>query len=183
MIYALKDNVNYDKHGIQNAAKNNTIYKNFRWMFVEHGVNHNVVKNIQPTVKSNQPEFNCIVQLNQFKTEIIGSYSGLTTVKKQYGISNNRIEKIINDGLIFNNTYFVKLNNCPQELLDAYDQPLVRRANAKRKPLKQINQLTNEERTFESLTEASLHSGSTTKTLTDTIKNKVVLKGFFWEFI
>jgi hypothetical protein len=183
MVYALKDNINYDKHGIQNAVKNNTIYKNFRWMFVPHGENENIVKNIQPTVKSHQYELNCIVQLNQLKTEIIGSYSGLTTVKKQYGISHNTIEKIIKDGLIFNSTYFIKLKDCPKELLDAYDKPLTKRHNAKRKPLKQINQLTKEERAFESLTEASLFCGSAVKTLTDTIKNKVVLKGFFWEFI
>lgn len=52
MIHVLHDNKTYDKQAILNAIKNNTIYKGFRWLFVEHNQNPGVVNDIKETVVS-----------------------------------------------------------------------------------------------------------------------------------
>jgi phage anti-repressor protein len=183
MIYALRDTeFNYIKHTIQNAIKNNRIYKGYRWMFVEHGYDQNIVVNIQPTVKSRQSELELILQLNKDKTEIIESYHGVTLIKNKFKVSLQRLHKIIDDNLLFNDSYFIKIKNCPSELLNSYKQKnnniFSMRSSSKSKKIKQVNIQTNQEIIYKSLTEASIKFGSSEKTISDAIINNTILNGY-----
>jgi prophage antirepressor-like protein len=186
MIFALRDTEhNYDKHSIQNACKKHTIYKEFRWLFVEHGQNPNIVTDIKPTVKSNQPDLDIILQLNSSKTCIIDNYYGITLIKNKFKVSLPRLHKIINNDILFNDSYFVKINNCPVELLNNYKETndLVIRTNSKSKKVKQINILSNEEITYSSISEASVKFGTTHKSITNCIKNNTNLNGYIWAYV
>jgi len=186
MIFALRDTEhNYDKHSIQNACKKHTIYKEFRWLFVEHGQNPNIVKDIKPTVKSNQPDLDIILQLNSSKTCVLDNYYGITLIKNKFKVSLPRLHKIINNNILFNDSYFVKINDCPVELLNNYKEKndLVIRTNSKSKKVKQINILSNEEITYKSISEASVKFGTTHKSITNCIKNNTNLNGYRWVYV
>ena len=181
MIFALRDlTLNYDKHCIQKAAKCNTIYKGYRWLFVEHGDNFNIVKDIKPTVKSIQPELHVILQLNRDKTEIIESYHGITLIKEKFKVSLLRLNKIINQKLLFNDTFFIKINDCSPELLEKYKEHnnISVRTSSKSKKVKQTNIQTNEEIIYKSITESSIKFGSGEKSIAHAIKTNTALNGY-----
>ena len=137
MMEVLQDgsNSNYNKHSILYAIKNNTVYKGYRWLFVEHTENHLIVNNIKPTQNSHKVDliYNCIIELNKDKTKIIETYSGITKLKNKLKLNLNRVHKIIDEKLIYNNSYYIKYEDCPKELLDKYNKPLSCRINSKRK--------------------------------------------------
>ncbi len=182
MIHALRDNDTYEKQCIQKAIKNNTLYKRYRWLFVENGRDPNVVYNIPITVVSKQPDTECIIQLNIDKTEIIDTFSGINSFKRKYQIGNHRIRSLIDNNTIYDNSYFIKLANCSKELLDNYTNQIETRTSKKAKIIKQINPLTNEVVLFKSMTDVNIKCGITNKTLSKIIKDKVTFKGFKWEF-
>jgi hypothetical protein len=186
MIHVLKDNKTYDKQAIHNAIKNNTIYKGFRWLFVNHNENCNIVNDIKETVVSNQSETHIIVQLNKDKNEIINSFNSIKKMKQDFKIGDRRLHKTIDESLLYNDSYFIKLENCPQVLIDKYlsdGNKLASRTSPKSKPIKKTNDITKEETIYKSITEAALQSGTSDKSITDSIKNKKLLKGFNWEYI
>lgn len=94
MIHVLHDNKTYDKtydkQAILNAIKNNTIYKGFRWLFVEHNQNPGVVNDIKETVVSNQPETHIIIQLNKDKNVIINSFNSIKKIKQEFKIGDRK---------------------------------------------------------------------------------------------
>ena len=186
MIHVLKDNNTYDKQAIHNAIKNNTIYKSFRWLFVEHTQDCNVVNDIKETIVSNQPKTHIIVQLNKDKNQIINSFNSIKKMKQDFKIGDRKLHKTIDESLLYNNTYFMKLKDCSQALIDKYlanGNELASRTSSKSKPIKKINDITKEETIYKSITEAALQSGTSDKSITDSIKNKKLLKGFNWEYI
>ena len=182
MIYALRDNDTFEKQSIQKAIKNNTLYKGYRWLFVENGKDFNVVNNIQPTTLSKDPDTECIVQLNQNETEIIDTFSGVNSFKRKYQVGNQRIRSLVNNHTLYDDSYFIKLSDCKKELLDNYTKPIDTRTSKKAKVIKQINQSTQEIVLYKSITEASIKCGFTNKTLTQSIKDKTLLKGYKWEY-
>ena len=94
--------------------------------------------------------------------------------------------KTINESLIYNDTYFMRLNDCPKVLIDKYisdGNEIVTRTSSKSKPVKKINNLTKEETFYKSITKAALENGTSDKYITDSIKNKKDLKGFIWKYV
>jgi phage anti-repressor protein len=188
MMFALRDpEHDYDKHSIQSAVKNNTIYKGYRWLFVEHGEDVNIVKDIQPTFNptKREPTLSVIVRLNHDKTEIIETYSGITKIKNKYKISLPRLHKIINENKSFDNSYFIKITDCSQELLSKYTENnyIAKRTSTKASPIKMHNIITNEEIIYKSINDATIKFGSNEKTITDSIKNKTILNGYIFEYV
>ena len=188
MMFILRDQEHeYDKHAIQNAAKNNTIYQGYRWLFVQDGQDHNIVNDIKPTFNptKRQPDLDVIVQLNKDQTEIIETYSGITKIKNKYKISLPRLHKIINENKLFDNTYFVKITNCSNDLLEKYKEnhTISVRTSNKAIPIKQINIITKKEIIYKSITDATIKFGSNEKTITDSIKNKTIVNGYNFEYV
>jgi phage anti-repressor protein len=188
MMFALRDTEHdYDKHSIQSAVKNNTIYKGYRWLFVEHGKDINIIKNIQPTFNptKREPNLSVIVRVNHDKTEIIETYSGITKIKNKYKISLPRLHKIINENKLFDNSYFIKITECSNELLSKYKQnnQIAKRTSTKATPIKMCNIITKEEIFYKSISDATIKFGSNEKTITDSIKNKTILNGYIFEYV
>ena len=73
---------------------------------------------------------------------------------------------IINKEKIYNNCYYVRLNNCPKELLDEYDYPINYqkwKLKSNIKKIKQINPITGKECIFESLSDVTINCGISSK--------------------
>jgi hypothetical protein len=85
MVYALRcpDNKGCQKTGIQFAVKNNSIYKGYRWNFVENGEDPNISKISETNVLKNPSIINTIIELNSTKTEILDTYNTKDKILKK----------------------------------------------------------------------------------------------------
>ena len=181
MIYALRENSGYDKQSIQKAIKNNTIYKKSRWLFVEHNQNPNIVNNIKDTVLCNQPEYNHIVKVNLEQTQIIQFLTGIGEMRSLYKIGNNKINQILENKLVFDNAYFIRVTDCPKNLLENYTLPI--KNSKKAKSIKSTNIHNNQIEIYKSITELNIKTGITYKKIKDIIKDKKIVNECKWEYI
>ena len=180
MIYLLRspENKGFLKNGIQHSIKNSTIYKGFRWNFVENGLDP-MICNIAPT-KSKIKSFNdnVIIELNDTRTEIINSYATKNKLEEKLKISSKTLKKIIEDNLLYDNKYYIEYNKCPQDLLNKYNKPIETFDNKKNIKIKRIDPITKECIIFNSLTEIQKKFGITNRTIRNAIKNKTISNCF-----
>lgn len=184
MIDVLRDvEYNYEKTSIRNAIKNNTIYKGFRWLYVEKHQDSNIVNNIIHTVQSQQFDFQYILQLNKDKSEIIEMYDSIYSILKILKISYRRINKILKEGSLLNDTYFIKKDQCPKELLEKYNKPLKCYKSPKRTSIKAVNILSKKEIIFHSKTEIQIKYNVGYQKLNKIIKDNITFLGCKWELL
>ena len=178
---------NENEHGGNNKEQIliniNTIYKGFRWNFVENGLDP-MICNIAPT-KSKIKSFNdnVIIELNDTKTEIINSYATKNKIEEKLKISSKTLKKIIEDNLLYDNKYYIEYNKCPQELLNKYNKPIETYDNKKNIKIKRIDPITKECIIFNSLTEIQKNFGITNRTIRNAIKNKTICNCFLWNYV
>lgn len=181
MIYALRENEGYDKQAIQSAIKENKIYKGSRWLFIEHNEDPNIVNNIKPTVNSNQPENRTILKLNKEKTEILNTFTGVKQMRTAYKMGDTKVYSIIDNSVFFDDGYFVRITDCPKELLEKFEMP--ESVSKKAKSVKQTNINTNEETIYKSITDLYIKKGISYKKLANIIKNNQVFDNSEWEYV
>jgi phage anti-repressor protein len=181
MIHVLRENTNYEKASIQRAIKNNLIYKGSRWLFVEHNQNQNIVNNIKETVSSNQPENNYILKVNLDQTEIVECFRGITEIRSKYKIGNQKIYSIIDNKTAFDNSYFMKITECPEDLLKNFELPT--KWSKKAKSIKSTNINNNKTTIYKSITEVCVKTGIGYKKLENIINDKKIINECKWEYI
>ena len=175
---------NLHPSAIYKAVKDNRIYNNFRWNFIEDKDDPKIA-NIEPT---NEYRFkasanNTILKLNSNKTEILDSFSTKHDLETQLNIGRLKMSQIINKNEIYNNHYYIEYKNCSQELLDKYDKPINKMIPKYSKIIKQTNIISNQFLIFNSLTEIYNKLGITSTTIMKAVKNKTVYAGCKWELI
>jgi len=185
MVYLLRspENKGCQKNGIQLAIKKNTIYKNYRWQFVEANDDPTISKAV-PTVPIKKPSIiNTIVELNASKTEILDTYHTKNHLAKELKIGKLTMTNIIKDGKLYNDKYYIEYHKCPSELLNAYKKPINRLIRTHSKQIKQINPITKESIIFNTLSEISVKLGFASTTIQDAIETKTMWGGYMWEFV
>jgi len=185
MVYALRcpDNKGCQKTGIQFAVKNNSIYKGYRWNFVENGDDPNISKISETNVLKNPSIINTIIELNSTKTEILNTYHTKNDILKKYKIAKNTLINIIKNNKIFDDKYFIEYHKCPQELLDKYDKPVNRILHKNSKQIKQIHPITKDVVIFNTFTEIHNKFGICSNTIKNAIDTKTVYHGYLWEYV
>jgi hypothetical protein len=183
IIFAIRDRDNFGctKPDMETAIRANRIYKGFRWVFVEKGIEPaNCV--INPTNKSLKRIIEPILELNSDKSKILNSYVNQTAMIDQLKISKGRIRKIIVNELTYNNKYYIELSKCPKELITAYNDKISYKKNHNAKSIKQINPTTKEVKIFNSLRDIESCYGFRNGTIINAINKKHLHGGFLWEF-
>ena len=175
---------NLHPSAIYKAVKDNRIYHNFRWNFIED-TDDPKIANIEPT---NEYRFkasanNTIIKLNSNKTKILDSFSTKHDLEEHLNIGRLKMSQIINKNEIYNNHYYIEYKNCPQELLDKYDKPINKMVPKYSKIIEQTNVISNQSLIFNSLTEIYNKLGITSATIMKAVKNKTVYAGYKWELI
>jgi hypothetical protein len=181
MIHVLRENTNYEKASIQRAIKNNLIYKGSRWLFVEHNQNPNIINNIKETVSSNQRENNYILKVNSDQTEIVECFRGITEIRSKYKIGNQKIYSIIDNKTAFDNSYFMKITECPEDLLKNFELPI--KWSKKARSIKSTNINNNKTTIYKSITEVCVKTGIGYKKLETIINDKKIINECKWEYI
>lgn len=92
------------------------------------------------------------------------------------------MRKIIENGEMYNNRYYIEYNKCPQDLLNNYKKPINRIIPPHSKLIKQIHPITKESITFNSLSEINIKLGICSKTILNAIENNFVSNGYIWQY-
>ena len=186
MIYLLRSpgNEDFTKGRIQDAIKNNKIYKNFRWNYINKDDKDTNINNILPTVECKTKKHICdiILKLNSTKTEILEFYSTKTILAKSLNKNIRTIRKIIDNNEKYCENYYIEYTKCPKELLSSYDKIISKKIPSCAKQIKQINPLTNQIIIFKSLSEINKKLCSSNISILKAIENKKEYKGFLWEY-
>jgi len=160
----------------------NTLYRGYRWNFVEANEDPNVSLVKETIVSHAQSIVGTIIQLNDTKTEILDSFCTKAYAAKKLGIGKTRMRKIITDKTIINNCYYLEFHNCPKDLLDKYNKPINKLITNNSKQIKQINPITGEIVIFNSLLELNIKLGFTRIPIKNAIENKTMWSGYIWEY-
>ena len=185
MIYALRapENKGFTKTGVQYAIKNNTLYKGYRWDFVEKDKDQNVIS-ITDTVKTNKPPIiDTIVKINSTQTKIVDTFYTKNDAAKNLNIGKVRMKKIIENNELHNEHYYVELTKCPQELIKNYDQSINKIIRNNSKQIQRIDTITGETIIFNSLNEINIKLGICSNTILNIIDNDKAYNGFKWKFL
>ena len=184
MIHVLRSNdgIVYSKGCIQQAIKNNTLYKGFRWCFVEKYEDPNISK-AQPTnniISSRITE--PIAKMNESKTEIIDIYNSQEECFLNNGLTKSKLKELISFNKLYHNVYFIKISDCDSDILHKYNigNSLFKK-QTKSKSVIAINPLTKEETIFKTISEIPIKLGGTSCSINSAIKNKTIYNGYFWK--
>jgi phage anti-repressor protein len=178
------ENQELKKPCLEKALKANTIYKGYRWCFVDSDKDPHVSQ-AKPTVEAKMIQSSeIVIQLNDEKNKILNSFSTKREMAKKLGISLSKTYKIINEEMKFENSYFVMYSKCPQDLLKTYNKSTTRVVQAKNSlgPIKQINPITKEEIIFNTFDEINIKLGFRRPTIKKAIENKLLHGGSLWQY-
>lgn len=176
-----------DESALRLAIKNNYIYKDFRWLFLDKDLPDDTIQEL-PEIKlhKNIPvEF--IVMLDNTKTKIIEIFSGQKEASENRKLASTLcIYKSIKYNIECKGHYFILYSNCPNDLLDKYLETnklpeIKRHFNAVK--VKQINPINNELiEEFSSYNEVCLKYQISLKKIKEAIKTNEIYKGFKWSY-
>jgi hypothetical protein len=183
MIHVLRSNdgVKYSKGCIQHAIKYNTLYKGFRWCFVEKNEDPNISK-AKPTTNKTNRITEPIVKMNESKTEIIDIYNNQEECFLNNGLTKAKLKELILNNTLFHNIYFCKISDCDPEILHKYNiSNTLFKKQTKSKSIIAINPLTKEEIIFKTISEIPIKLGGTSCSINSAIKNKTIYNGYYWK--
>jgi hypothetical protein len=163
---------------VQKAIKENTIYKGYRWLFVENGQDPNVVYDIKDNVINTKNIIEHILKLNLNKTEILESFTGIKDLSTKLTKPYKYIKKYVDTNLVYNGFYYLRISQCPENIKNTFNKPLKRFT----KKVVQINPFTKEETEYSCVNEICLKLGSTNDVFLEAINKKIMHKGSFWKF-
>jgi hypothetical protein len=173
----------FSETGIRDAIKKNTIYKKYRWIIVDNDKDPNIVHNIQPTVISKKVASSVILELNNDKTKITRHFISINVASEELNINNHRVKKMILDKILYNNHFYIYLDDAFPELLEKYDNEIFQYVPRSAIKIKCIHPETKEEQIFPSLKHAREFAKVHHKTVHKAIKDKKLLNGFYWELV
>ena len=152
-------------------------------MFVDHDKDPMVVHNIQPTVVSKKAGCNVVLELNKDKSAITRHFNSVNVASQELKTNAHAVKKIIQTSKIYNDHYYIYLNDCTSELLDTYDTKVFNYVPKCAIKIKCIHPETKEEQIFPSLTHAYKFCKVHHKTVHKAINEKKLLNGYYWEFV
>lgn len=119
---AMKEDQSIKRPSLNKAVMENTVYKNFRWLFVDRELDPNVIHNINPTKNTQIQNTGYIAKLNQNKTEILNVYLDRKTAAhcNEYN-SSSALDNHVKNSTITRGHYYVLYDNCEQNLKNDFE--------------------------------------------------------------
>ncbi len=115
-------NVKNKSSSIPKAVKENTIYNDYRWAFIDRSLDPNTIQQLEPTKITRLQNLGYIAKLNKEKTEIINVYLDR---KSAYELNKtnttlNSLEIAVKDNKLLNNNYYILYDKCCDNLKDDF---------------------------------------------------------------
>jgi len=185
--------INFTRHfnsssgsALREAAKNNTIYKDYRWLLVDRNITE--IPILPPTVESRTQsvEFIAMIDIKQTKIlEVYPSQKEAAMARNLAGFST--ISRAIKQKSISSGHYWNFFNHCSQEMQDEFlktnklPEPHIK---ANGITVIQINPITNKEiKTYKSITEVLKRFQMSRISLNKASENNEMHNGYKWKVL
>ncbi len=172
---------------LRSASKNNTIYKGFRWVYVNR--NSEPPEEIEPTIhnKHKSPDVKFIAMIDIKKTKILAVYKNQKEAVQARNLKSNSFTRAIKEQSISSGHYWNYFDDCSTEMQNEYLSHSIlpeKYTNNCGKQVHQIDVKTNKVlNTYGSNREiCKLFQMSSTK-LKDVIKTGEIHQGFKWKSV
>jgi hypothetical protein len=168
--------------GIRDAIAESKVYNKYRWAFVEEGQDPEVVHNIEPTTNKKIFRYITVFELNSDKTKILRHFDSMSLARQELKIHISVLKKMLQEEIAYNNCYYITKENCPQNLIEAYNKPhgFVPKGAVR---LKAFDPKTGEEKIFPSMRHAYDFCKIHHKTVRRCINERKPYNGLYWEEI
>jgi hypothetical protein len=105
---------------LRSAAKNNTIYKGYRWVFICR--NDTPPESISPTIetKHKSPDVHFVAMIDIKKTQIMAVYKNQKEATEARNMKCNSFNRAINLGTISSGHYWKFFDKCSEEMKTEY---------------------------------------------------------------
>ena len=121
----LKENSKYKRPSIEKAVKENTIYHQYRFMYVDRDLDPNIIYDMKPTRQIQTQEVGYVAKLPKDKSKILNVYLDKKTAAKMndYGISG--LDNHVKNETLTKDCYYILYEKCSDELKDNYEIPIL----------------------------------------------------------
>jgi hypothetical protein len=135
-------NFKVKRPSIDKAVRENIIYNEYRWAFVDRNLDPNIIHDILPTKQTKVQNLGYVAKMNIDKTEILNVYIDRKTAAIENGYaSSSALDNPVKNASVSNGHYYMLYDKCADELKDKFEQkygtPLLYKDG--------IGQYTNEE--------------------------------------
>lgn len=162
----------YEYNQLYRSIIKNNVYKNYRWKYQE---NNNIEQTNKITKVATRIE--PIIKLNKEMSVIIKVYKTKIEIRRETGLSHERLMKIINNKLIYDNCYYVTKPDCKINIEND-----IKYLPKGCKKIKLTNVETKKETIYNSMVDIYKEYGLSRDTIKNYIKSKVERRGYLWEF-
>jgi prophage antirepressor-like protein len=180
----IKENNKLKRSSICKAVKENTIYQDFRWAFVDRELDPNKIHKVEPTKITKIQHNGYIAKLNKEKTEIINVYLDRKTacLENNYN-SIASLDNPVKNGTETNGNYYMLYENCNKELQKNFvkkysKEPLLYKNGVGQYDLK--NNLLNE---FVSKHNCCQTIGIGDKSLSKALEKNIQYNDYFYKYL
>jgi len=120
--YLKESNYKSSREGIKKAVADNTIYKEYRWMFVDRNKDPNILENIQETKVTRLQNTGYVAKLNIDKNKIINVYLDRKTASLENGYqSASALDNPVKNETIANGYIYMLYDKCPDNLREEFE--------------------------------------------------------------
>jgi hypothetical protein len=121
----LKENFKYKRPSVDKAIKENTIYHDHRWMYVDRELDPSIIHNMEPTKQIQTQEVGYVAKLPKDKSKILNIYLDKKTAAKMndYGISG--LDNHVKNETLTKDHYYILYEKCSDELKNNYQIPIL----------------------------------------------------------
>ena len=115
-------NFSVKRPSIDKAVKENTIYNNYRWAFVDRSLDPNVIHDLPPTKQTRAQNLGYIAKINGENTEILNVYIDRKTAAAENGYaSSSALDNPVKNASVTNGHYYVLYEKCNEEMRTAFE--------------------------------------------------------------
>ncbi len=174
--------------GIFDSAKNNTVYKNYRWALLERDLDDNTNQKLEESVELKTIKKGFVAELNKEKNKITKVYSNQKKLTEEKGYkSTSWISTIISRQQILNDHYYLCWSDCSDELQEEYfknnELPEELNISPHQIRISRLDPNTNEVlHNYSTVTEVTTKYKMTRRTLYSAISGKLIKRDFKWCF-
>lgn len=121
----LKENSKYKRPSIEKAVRENTIYHQYRFMYVDRELDPNIIHDMKPTKQIQTQEVGYVAKLPKDKSKILNVYLDKKTAAKMndYGISG--LDNHVKNETLTKDYHYILYEKCSDELKDNYEIPIL----------------------------------------------------------
>jgi hypothetical protein len=116
-------NFKVKRPSIDKAVKENTVYNEYRWAFVDRNFDPDVIHNLPPTKITKMQIIGYVAKMNGEKTEILNVYMDRKTAAIENGYASiSALDNSVKNASPRDGHYYALYEKCPDELKNAFEQ-------------------------------------------------------------